>query len=139
MSDFNRVILLGRLTRDPELRYTPAGQAVCNIGLAIGREWKAKDGEKQKETTFLRIVVWGKTGESCGSYLKKGREVLIEGRLQSRSWEGTDGKKNSAVEVVADNVQFLGGRDRAGGQQGGKPDDGDPMGGDGPDDDPIPF
>lgn len=135
MSDFNRVILIGRLTRDPELRYTPGGQAVCNIGLAIGREWKNKDGEKQKETTFLRIVVWGKTGESCGSYLKKGREVLIEGRLQSRSWEGADGKKNSAVEVVADSVQFLGGRDRAGGGADGERES---KGSTGPDDD-IPF
>src|SRR5437588_585880 len=109
MADLNRVMLMGNLTRDPELRYTPSGMAVCNLGLAVNRTWTDKAGQKQKETTFLRIVVWGKTGENCGSYLKKGRSVLIEGRLQSRSWEGKDGQKNNTIEVVADRVHFLGG------------------------------
>ena len=107
MADLNKVYLMGNLTRDPELRYTPSGMAVCNLGLAVNRVYNDKQNQKQKEVTFLRIVVWGKQGETCGSYLKKGRSVLVEGRLQSRSWEGKDGQKNNAIDVVADRVQFL--------------------------------
>lgn len=124
MSDLNKVFLLGNLTRDPELRYTPGGMAVCNLGLAVNREWSDKEKQKQKETTFLTVVVWGKAGEACGTHLKKGRPVLVEGRLQSRSWE-KDGQKRSTIEVVADSVKFLGGRDEARGgdkQRGGHPD-----------------
>lgn len=133
MSDFNRVILVGNLTRDPELRYTPSGQAVCNLGLAINREFKDKQDQKQKDTTFLRVTVWGKQGESCGTYLKKGRPVLVEGRLQSSNWEDKDGKKMSSVEVVAERVQFLGGRDNGGqrNDQASQPEGGD--------EDGIPF
>lgn len=123
MADLNRVFLMGNLTRDPELRYTPSGMAVCNLGIAVNREFFDKQKQKQKEVTFLNVVVWGKSGEACGSYLKKGRPVFVEGRLQSRSWEGKDGQKNKTIEVVADRVQFMGGRDDApgGGPGGGRP------------------
>ena len=131
MADLNRVYLMGNLTRDPELRYTPSGMAVCNLGLAVNREYSDKQGQKQKETTFLHIVVWGKSGEACGQYLKKGRPVLVEGRLQSRSWDGKDGQKNKTIEVVADRVQFLGGRDD-------RPQGGDRPRGGGMEDDPGP-
>lgn len=135
MSDFNKVILLCHLTRDPELRFTPGGQAVCNLGIAVNREFRGKDDQKQKETTFLTVVVWGKSGEACGTYLKKGKPVLVEGRLQSRSWE-KDGQKRSTIEVVADSVKFLGGRDEA---RGGRQDD--RLAGGAPEghDDEIPF
>lgn len=113
MGDFNRVVLVGNLTRDPELRYTPGGQPVCNLGLAINRTWKDKQDQKQKETTFLTVVVWGKTGENCGTHLKKGRQILVEGRLQMKSWE-KDGEKRTSLDIVADNVTWLGGRDRGG-------------------------
>lgn len=109
MANFNRVILMGNLTRDPELRYTPNGTAVANLGLAINRKWKADDQLKE-ETDFFDIVVFGKQAENCGEYLSKGRPVLVEGRLQQRRWETDDGQKRSKVEVVANNVQFLGGR-----------------------------
>lgn len=126
MADLNKVILVGNLTRDPELRYTPSGMAVCNLGLAVNRVYNDKAGQKQKETTFLRVVVWGRQGETCGSYLKKGRPVLVEGRLQSKSWEGKDGQKNNTIEIVADRVQFLG-------QAGDRPPGGDrPQGGERP-------
>ena len=111
MADLNRVFLVGNLTRDPELRFTPSGLAVCNLGLAVNRVYNDKQGQKQKETCFLRIVVWGKMGESCGSYLKKGRPVLVEGRLQSKTWESKDGQKQNSIEIVADRVQFLGSRE----------------------------
>lgn len=125
MADLNKVYLMGNLTRDPELRFTPGGMAVCNLGLAVNRVYNDKQNQKQKEVTFLRIVVWGKQGETCGSYLKKGRSILVEGRLQSRSWEGKDGQKNNAIEVVADRVQFLGG-------PGDRPPGDRPPGGDRP-------
>lgn len=116
MSDFNRVILLGNLTRDPELRYTASGQAICNLGLAINRQWRDKNDQLQKETTFLRVTVWGKTGENCANHLKKGSKALVEGRLQSRSWE-KDGEKRTSLDVVADSVRFLGGKPAAAGRQ----------------------
>lgn len=139
MADLNRVFLMGNLTRDPELRYTPSGMAVCNLGLAVNREFTDKQNQKQKETTFLTVVVWGKSGEACGSFLKKGRPVLVEGRLQSRSWEGKDGQKNKTIEIVADRVQFLGGRDdRPGGAPGGGRPQQQRGGGGGYDEDPGP-
>lgn len=139
MADLNRVFLMGNLTRDPELRYTPSGMAVCNLGLAVNRVYNDKQNQKQKETTFLRVVVWGKQGETCGSYLKKGRPVFVEGRLQSRSWEGKDGQKNNTIEIVADRVQFMGGRDDApGGGAGGRPQQQRGGGGGGYEEDPGP-
>jgi single-strand DNA-binding protein len=131
MANLNKVLLMGNLTRDPELRYTPSGQAVCNLGLAVNRMWTDKQGQKQKDTCFLRITVWGKTGENCASYLKKGRAVFVEGRLQSRSWESEDGKKNTSIDVVAERVDFLSTGDRQG-APGGAPR------GHGPEDDPGP-
>jgi single-strand DNA-binding protein len=106
MVSVNRVILAGRLTRDPETRFTPAGTAVTGFSLAVNRRYKVNN-EVKEEVSFFDIVVFGKQGENCAEYLSKGRPVLVEGRLKQRSWE-TDGVKRSKVEVVADNVQFLG-------------------------------
>lgn len=122
MSDFNRTILVGNLTRDPEMRYTPGGQAVVNLGIAINRQWRDKQDQLQKETTYLRITVWGKQGEACANHLKKGSKVLVEGRLQSRAWETDKGEKRTSVDVVADDVRFLSGKPGTG-QREGAPDD----------------
>jgi single-strand DNA-binding protein len=107
-ASLNKVFLLGNLTRDPELRYVPSGTAVANFSVAVNRTYKDNTGEKKEDTSFIRIVVWGRMAEICGEYLTKGRSVLVEGRLKSRSWEGPDGQKRSALDVVATNVQFLG-------------------------------
>jgi len=109
MASFNRVFLIGNLTRDPELRYTPSGAAVANLRLAVNSTYKGQDGQKKEEVCFITIVVWNKQAEICNQYLKKGRPVLIEGRLIYRSWE-QDGKTRSTLEVRADRVQFLGAR-----------------------------
>jgi len=106
-ASLNRVFLIGNLTRDPELRYIPSGQAVTSFSLAVNRNYVSQQGEKKQETSFIRIVVWGRRGEVCNEYLKKGSPVCVEGRLQSRSWEGQDGSKRSTIEVIADSVQFL--------------------------------
>jgi single-strand DNA-binding protein len=104
----NKVMLIGNLTRDPELKYIPSGSAVVNMTLAMNRTWKDKtSGEKKEDVCFARVIVWGRRAEVCSEYLKKGQPVFIEGRLQSREWE-QDGQKRFALEVVADNVQFLG-------------------------------
>ena len=107
MANFNKVIIAGNLTRDPELRYIPSGQAVTTLGVAINRTYVTGEGEKKEEACFVNVVVWGKQAENCSEYLNKGRPVLVEGRLRSRSWE-QDGVKRSTIEVVAQNVQFLG-------------------------------
>jgi single-strand DNA-binding protein len=104
---FNQVILMGNLTRDPELRSTPNGQSVCNFGLALNRSYKGADGEWTEATDFVDIVAWGPLGERVAQYLSKGRPALVNGRLQSRSWE-QDGQKRSKLEVVAFDVTFLG-------------------------------
>jgi single-strand DNA-binding protein len=109
-ASMNKVFLLGNLTRDPELRYVPSGAAVANFTIAVNRVYKDKTGEKKEQASFVKVVVWGKMAEICGEYLTKGRPVLVEGRLQSRSWEGQDGQKRSALDVVADNIQFIGAR-----------------------------
>ena len=101
---------MGNLTRDPELRYVPSGAAVANFSVAVNRTYKDNAGEKKEDVSFIRIVVWGKMAEICGEYLTKGRPVLVEGRLKSRSWEAQDGQKRSALDVVATTVQFLGSR-----------------------------
>ncbi|MFH1394764.1 MAG: single-stranded DNA-binding protein [Candidatus Omnitrophota bacterium] len=108
----NKVFLMGNLTRDPELRYVPSGSAVANFSVAVNRVYKDSAGERKEDTSFIRVVVWGKMAEICGEYLTKGRPVLVEGRLKSRTWEGQDGQKRSALDVVASNVQFLGARDK---------------------------
>ncbi|MDP8234229.1 MAG: single-stranded DNA-binding protein [Candidatus Saelkia tenebricola] len=106
MPSLNRVFLIGNLTRDPELRYTPAGVAVVSFGIAVNRVFKTQTGDKKEETCFVRIVTFGKQAESCNQFLAKGRLVFIEGRLQYRTWE-YEGKKYSAMDVIADRVQFL--------------------------------
>jgi single-strand DNA-binding protein len=112
MAGINKAILIGRLGADPEVRYTPSGVAVANFNIATSEEWKDKDtGEKKERTEWHRIVVWSKLGELCGEYLSKGRQVYIEGRIQTRSWDDRDGNKRYTTEIVATDVQFLGGRD----------------------------
>ena len=105
--NFNKVFLAGNLTRDPELKYTPQGVAVCTMGIAVNRTFKGNDGEQKKEVQFFTVVVWQKQAENCGKYLTKGSPVHIEGRLQNRSWE-KDGQKRTVTEIVAESVQFLG-------------------------------
>ena len=108
MASLNRVILIGNLTRDPELRRTPSGSPVASFGLAVNRTYTNKQGERVENVDYFNIVVWAKLAELCTEYVRKGSPVAIEGRLQSRSWETEDGQKRSTVEVVAENVQFLG-------------------------------
>jgi single-strand DNA-binding protein len=107
MASLNKVLLIGNLTRPPELRYTPSGTAVADLRLAVNRNYSTQTGERREETCFLTVVVWGKQAESCGEYLDKGSQVFVEGRLQTRDWEGKDGQKRSATEVVAERVQFM--------------------------------
>ena len=120
MANFNKVILLGNLTRDPEVRYTPKGTAVAEVGLAINRFIPASDGgEKREETTFVDVTLWGRTAEIAGEYLKKGRPVLIEGRLQLDTWDDkTSGQKRSKLKVVGESMQLLGGKPGGGGGGG---------------------
>ena len=107
-ASFNKVLLLGNLTRDPELRYTPGGTAVANLGLAVNRKFKDSSGELKEEVCFLTVTVWDKQAEACCQYLQKGRPVFVEGVLQSRFWETPEGQKRSAIDVRAERVQFLG-------------------------------
>ena len=107
MISFNKVFLVGNLTRDPELRYTPQGTAVTTLRIAANRTFKDRTGQPQKDTCFVIVVVWGQMAEVCNQYLQKGRQVLIEGRLQSRSWQNSEGKNRSTLEVVATRVQFM--------------------------------
>ena len=110
MAGINKVILIGNLGRDPELRYTQNGQPVANFSLATSENWTDKSsGEKVEKTEWHRIVVWGRTAEHCSQYLAKGRTVYVEGRLQTRDWEDKEGQKRSTTEVNAQTVQFLGG------------------------------
>jgi len=143
MAGINKVILIGRLGRDPEVRYTPDGSAVANFSIATSEEWKDKDtGEKKERTEWHRIVAWRRLGEICGEYLSKGRQVYVEGKLQTRSWE-KDGVTRYSTEIVASDVQFLGGREPGGAtpqNQNGQtpPEYPPPQGQEAPDDD-IPF
>ena len=109
MAGVNKVILVGNLGRDPEIRYTPSGQAVANFTLATSESFNNREGKREERTEWHRIVVWGKTAENCAQYLAKGRTVYIEGRLQTREWEDKEGQKRRTTEVVAQTVQFLGG------------------------------
>ena len=108
MANLNKVFLIGNLTRDPELRYTPGGTAVANLGLAVNRKFKDSSGTLKEEVCFLTVTVWDKQAEACCQYLQKGRPVFVEGVLQSRFWETSDGQKRSAIDVRAERVQFLG-------------------------------
>ncbi len=114
----NQVILLGNLTRDPELRQTPSGQSVCSFSLALNRAYKAQNGEWQEATDYIDCVAWGPLAERVSQYLSKGRRALVQGRLQSRSWE-QEGQKRSKVEVLASDVTFVDSRGEGGGNSGG--------------------
>lgn len=107
MITLNKVFLVGNLTRDPELRYTPQGTAVTTLGIAVNRFFKDKNGQTQRDTSFINVVVWAQMAEVCNQYLQKGRQIFVEGRLQSRSWQNNEGKNRSVLEVVANRVQFM--------------------------------
>src|SRR5215813_5398130 len=122
MASINKVILIGNLGKDPELRYTPGGQAVCDLSIATTDQWTDKSGERKEQTEWHRVVVWGKQAENCSQYLSKGRQVYVEGRLRTRQWDDKEGNKRYTTEIVAQTVQFLGGgrgegapRERSGG------------------------
>src|SRR3982074_693123 len=115
MASFNKVILLGNLTRDPEIRYTPKGSAVCDLGLAVNRVYTLDSGEKREEVTFVDVVLWARLAEKAGEYLKKGRPVFIEGRLQWDTWDDKQsGQKRSKLRVIGKTMQLLGSRPSAG-------------------------
>ena len=107
MANFNKVILIGNLTKDPELRYTPNGTAVVNLRLAANHRFKDRAGEVKQEACFITVVVWDKQAETCNQYLQKGSSVLVEGRLQSRSWQDNSGQNRNVIEVRAERVVFL--------------------------------
>lgn len=113
-ASLNKVLLIGNLTRDPELRYTPSGAAVCTFGLATNRVYTSSDGAKKEETEFHKVVSWNKLGELCSQLLKKGRKVYVEGRLSTRSWETPDGQNRTTTEVVIDDMRILDSRKEAG-------------------------
>ncbi|HUQ68881.1 MAG TPA: single-stranded DNA-binding protein [Planctomycetaceae bacterium] len=121
MASFNRVILMGNLTRDPQVRYTPGGTAVAELGLAVNRTWFDKQTNTRKEdVTFVDVTLWGRTAEIAGEYLGKGRQVLIEGRLQTDSWDDKEtGQKRSKLKVVCENMTMVGGRGEGGAPSGG--------------------
>ena len=119
MASINRVVLVGNLTKDPELRHTPSGTAVCNLRLAVNTRRKDETGQWVDKPNYFDITVWGNQGERCAQYLSKGRPVAVDGRLEWREWETPEGNKRQAVEVVADSVQFLGGRGDGDGGGGG--------------------
>ncbi len=119
MASVNRVTLLGNLGADPEMRYTPGGQAVANFRMATTDSWSDKSsGQRQERTEWHRVVVWGKQAELCNEYLKKGRQCYVEGRLQTREWTDKEGQKRYTTEIVANQIVFLGGRDGGGGGGG---------------------
>ena len=139
--NINRVVLVGNLTRDPELRHTPSGMAVCSLRVAVNTSRKDESGQWVDKPNYFDVTVWGQQGENCAQYLSKGRPVAIDGRLEWREWEAQDGSKRQAVDIVADTVQFLGGRQDADGggtyvpAGAGQGDDFPPT----PADDDIPF
>jgi single-strand DNA-binding protein len=115
MANINRVVLVGNLTKDPELRHTPSGNAVCKLRIAVNTRQKNNEtGEWGDKPNYFDVTVWGNQGESCAQFLAKGRPVAIDGRLDWREWDAQDGTKRQAVEIIADNVQFLGSRDGGG-------------------------
>src|SRR5437879_790736 len=116
MANINRVVLVGNLTRDPELRHTPSGTAVCKLRIAVNTRMKGQDGQWTDKPNYFDVTVWGNQGESCSQYLSKGRPIAVDGRLDWREWDATDGSgKRQAVEIIADTVQFLGSREGGGG------------------------
>src|SRR2546429_2929378 len=120
MASFNKVILLGNLTRDPEVRYTPKGSAVADLGIAVNRQYTLENGEKREEVTFVDVTFWGRTAEVAGEYLKKGRPVFIEGRLQLDTWDDKQsGQKRSKLKVIGETMQMLGSPRSGGAANGG--------------------
>lgn len=118
MASFNKVILIGNLTRDPELRYTPKGTAIAKVGLAVNRVWTNEAGEKKEEVTFVDVDIFGRTAENVGQYMRKGRPMMVEGRLKLDQWDDKQtGQKKSRLGVVAESVQFLGVKEEGGTQQ----------------------
>ena len=132
MASFNKVILIGNLTKDPELRYTAGGAPVANLRLAVNRTWLGKDGQKKEDVCYVTVVVWNKLAETVGEFKKKGDPIFVEGRLQSKSWETEDKQKRTVLEVIADRVQFLNRGTKTGGSEaaheGGVEDEGAPQG-----------
>ena len=148
MASFNKVILLGNLTRDPEVRYTPKGTAVTDLGLAVNRTYTADNGEKREEVTFVDVTFWGRTAEVAGEYLKKGRPVFVEGRLQLDSWDDKQsGQKRTKLKVIGENMQMLGAprgggggdEESSGGARSSRPAPPPKAAPSAPDDDEIPF
>lgn len=121
MASLNKVMVIGNLGKDPEVRFTGGGQAVANFSIATTEKWKTKEGTWEEKTEWHNIVVWGKLAELCREYLRKGRSAFVEGRLQTRSWQDKDGNKRYTTEIIAQNVQFLGGRGDAAASGGGDP------------------
>jgi single-strand DNA-binding protein len=120
MANLNKVMLIGNLTRDPDLKYTPGNQAVCEIGLAVNRKYRTKEGEDREETTFVDCEAWGKQAEVLKQYMTKGKPLFIEGRLKLDTWEDKDGGKRSKMRVVIENFQFIGAAGGGGGGGGGE-------------------
>jgi single-strand DNA-binding protein len=152
MASFNKVILLGNLTRDPEIRYTPKGSAVCDLGIAVNRQYTLENGERREEVTYVDVVLWARLAEIAAEYLKKGRPVFIEGRLQLDTWDDKQsGQKRSKLRVIGENMQMLGSRGAGGGAPAEAADEDRPgrtttppprpaaSGPAEPDDDEIPF
>ena len=144
MANINRVVLVGNLTKDPELRHTPSGTAVCKLRLAVNTRQKDPQGNWGDKPNYFDVTVWGNQGESCAQFLSKGRPVGVDGRLDWREWEAQDGTKRQAVEIIADTVQFLGSRGDGEGQRefvpaGATAESGADFGGSGGADDDIPF
>jgi single-strand DNA-binding protein len=151
-TNINRVVLTGNLTRDPELRSTPSGTSVCSLRVACNTRRKDSSGNWVDKPNYFDVTVWGAQGENCAQYLSKGRPVAVDGRLEWREWDDQNGNKRQAVDIIADSVQFLGGREDGGGNGGGRftpqadvpADTSDfqqpaPVGGGGASDDDIPF
>ncbi|HUG13364.1 MAG TPA: single-stranded DNA-binding protein [Opitutaceae bacterium] len=122
MASLNKVFLIGNLTRDPELRMTPKGTAICTFGLAVNRQFRDEAGGTREETTFVDLEAWGKTGELVSKYLSKGSPAMVEGRLRFDSWESKTGEKRNKLKVVVDSVQFLSSRGESGSQDSSSPE-----------------
>lgn len=131
MASVNKVILIGNLGKDPEVRYTQGGQAVCNFSIATSERWNDKDGAAQERTEWHNVTVWGKSAEHCGQYLAKGRSVYVEGKIQTREYQDKEGVTRKAVDIVANNVTFLGGGKGEGADSGGGDAQGERGGGGG--------
>lgn len=125
MANYNRVILAGNLTRDPQLSYTPNNTAACEFGMAINRKWRDREGNAQEDVCFVDVTVYGRAGETVNQYMSKGRPILIEGRLRLRQWTNKEGQNRSKLDVVAENFTFLGSPGGAGGGRGGQRQEGD--------------